>query len=375
MKRIVELDYLRCIAILGVIAIHISLYGVFNLNIYYKLFYILINNLTRFAVPFFIIISGMLLSHKYANKDINYISFIKKRINSIFIPYLFFVLVYYYFFHIACGEPFSMNTILKYVISGYVAPQLYFIPLIFQFYILFPIFNNIAKYLNSKKLFINLMAFIIFGIISIYSVYYLHILSWGIPLIITQSYFFVFGCILGLNIEKFQNKYITDKKNLVQIVIFWSIFAAYMFLDSIYFKTFQFYNNFHFYFYYFGIMGYSILSFILFFKLSNYAHNKKIFCRNMLLNIGQYSFGIYLVHYLFVRYDLFIKGIYQLFTALALNNNFIRGITNINVASIKIPHYSGIIYYILYFILVLTLSYIVIEIFIKLKTKKIIIKK
>ena len=49
MKRIVELDYLRCIAILGVIAIHISLYGVFNLNIYYKLFYILtLNNIITY---------------------------------------------------------------------------------------------------------------------------------------------------------------------------------------------------------------------------------------------------------------------------------------------------------------------------------------
>ncbi|WP_394357603.1 acyltransferase [Methanocaldococcus lauensis] len=350
---------------MGVIAIHVSGYGIFDLNIYYKLFYVLMNNLTRFAVPFFIIISGMVLSYKYANNGINYISFIKKRISFIFIPYLFFVLIYYYFFHIARGESFSVINFLKYIISGYVAPHLYFIPLIFQFYILFPIFISIAKYLNSKKLLTNLVVFIIFGIISIYSVCYLHILSWGFPLMITQAYFFLFGCILGLNIRKFKDEFLNDKENLIRILILWSILAVYIILDGLYLKTFKFYNDFHFYFYYFGITGYSILLFILLFKLSNYIHNKKIF--NIILKIGQYSFGIYLIHYLFVRYDLFIRGIYQLLKGV-INNNFLKFLNN-SIINLNIQYYNSVSYFILYFILVLILSYITTYLFTELKIK------
>ena len=123
MKRLEEIDILRGIAILGVIAIHTSIHA-------NEILYAIANKLTRFAVPFFIIISGFVLFYNYGHKKINYIRFIERRAKFVLIPYIFFTFLYCYIFH---QKSFAVHLLI-----GDAAPHLYFIILIFSVLLTFP---------------------------------------------------------------------------------------------------------------------------------------------------------------------------------------------------------------------------------------------
>src|SRR5690242_5000258 len=90
------IDVLRLVSILAVLLIHtttrtleISHYDLVN-----NLFTLFLNQASRFAVPLFFLISGFVL--EVSNKPIKYITFLKKRLGKIFIPYIFWSLIYYF---------------------------------------------------------------------------------------------------------------------------------------------------------------------------------------------------------------------------------------------------------------------------------------
>lgn len=85
-KRIFYYDFLRCFAILSVIACHVFAIPVVRISNfgsglwYYSLF---LNTLRDIAVPMFVLISGALL----LDKKETLAKFTKKRINRVIIPY------------------------------------------------------------------------------------------------------------------------------------------------------------------------------------------------------------------------------------------------------------------------------------------------
>ena len=141
-ERLIELDYIRTFAMLAVIVIHVSSafvysdsdYPLFGMNVAF-----ILNQVTRFAVPLFVLLSGVALSISHA--DGSYISFVKKRIVKLAGFYIAWNTVYY----LLNSPEISLISFLKSMIYGNSAPHLYFIVIIIQLYLLFPILNKWIK--------------------------------------------------------------------------------------------------------------------------------------------------------------------------------------------------------------------------------------
>jgi surface polysaccharide O-acyltransferase-like enzyme len=95
LKRIQSIDVFRLVAIAAVIAIHTSPFELDDLghNKTYQYLYITISQLTRFAVPFFFVISGYLWGTKARNES-NLIPYSLKMARRIVVIYLVWSCIY-----------------------------------------------------------------------------------------------------------------------------------------------------------------------------------------------------------------------------------------------------------------------------------------
>lgn len=141
-NRIIYLDYLRVLAILGVILNHISSYwdhtSVLNQNIA-----LLYNAFGRIGVPVFLMLTGvLLLNNKLPIKD-----FIKRRYPRVIIPFLFWMtlLIGYNIFI----KPSLINdNLIYYMIKHYLSDRWY-VWMILGVYLIIPI---MAAFVKSSKL-------------------------------------------------------------------------------------------------------------------------------------------------------------------------------------------------------------------------------
>ena len=180
---------LRVFCILAVILIHTTTRTLeatnFSLiNFQWTLF---LNQISRFAVPLFIAISGFVLELNF-NNHINYLSYFKKRISRIVIPYLFWSFAYYFFIY--TNNP---SNFLKAFFTGSASYQLYFIPTLCIYYFIFPFLHKIYKYLSNKWIIILLF---IIQISLLYHDYFVMKFKFDDSIRITLLSFFMF--ILGM---------------------------------------------------------------------------------------------------------------------------------------------------------------------------------
>ena len=89
-KRLFNIDLLKIICCISVIIIHVSATYINTISNYMdEIFYInLLNCITRFAVPCFVMISGYFAISN--NKKDDCIAFYKKKIKNIIIPMIIF---------------------------------------------------------------------------------------------------------------------------------------------------------------------------------------------------------------------------------------------------------------------------------------------
>lgn len=226
------IDILRIISILAVIFVHTttrtleaSSYAL--LKIPWTLF---INQAMRFAVPLFFMISGFVLELNYHLHE-NYLAYLKKRISRIFIPYLFWSIIYYFFVYYKGRNPNFISSLLR----GDASYQLYFIPALLIFYLLFPLIHNFCVYILNRWL------LLVFGLIQLLILYYdynIHPLQIYYPVGIALLNFYVFllGIALARNQEKFKNFIKKWKLLLLFGTITFAVFIFYQGLNG-YLKT------------------------------------------------------------------------------------------------------------------------------------------
>jgi probable poly-beta-1,6-N-acetyl-D-glucosamine export protein len=198
------IDAIKGIAIVCVILIHcisiissrISLYSPFN-NISISL--IISDQVLRFCVPLFVAVSGFTLTLSQEKKQLNYVDFLKRRVFKIIPLFLFWWIVIQ-------------------VINPSVGYHLYFVPMILQLYLLFPIIYYFVKKLPLVTLLFALItqlsyfAFLSNKFLSDWNQYII-CLSW--------IYYFVLGIYLYL--QKI-NKFVVV---LVPIGLYFSINMAF----------------------------------------------------------------------------------------------------------------------------------------------------
>jgi surface polysaccharide O-acyltransferase-like enzyme len=149
-RYIPEINLIRAIAIVAVVMIHSTSNALVQLSVTssYYILYVFLHEFSSFAVPLFIFISGFVLCYTYLDKPVtasNMLTFYKKRMWNIAIPYTIFTVFY---FILNYKDNTAYNTAVKFTLQflqGQAHGHLYFMFVIIQFIILFPLFLYVMK--------------------------------------------------------------------------------------------------------------------------------------------------------------------------------------------------------------------------------------
>lgn len=209
MQRDESVDFLKGLAIIAVIGLHIIPFFVNSENVFSVTSQRLLTvmNYLRFAVPFFVALSGFSLARKYVKSPLTIREFLKSRVGKIIPLYLFWLGTIYLIVHLVPGwEGFSNSfSGWQIVFLGRGEYHLYFVPMIISLYLLFPILFWLTRKLGLLFVLTALVAQVWFywylGNVVIHDPtvkslqtdqqQYVFFMSW--------IFYFVFGIYLGLN--------------------------------------------------------------------------------------------------------------------------------------------------------------------------------
>lgn len=210
--RILELDIVRAFAIMAVLMIHATSETTVEIPIGSRsqIIYLIVNKLSNFAVPVFILLSGLVLFYRYGGAW-NWreaLSFYRKRIQYIIVPYLIWSFFYYVFnqwtpnfnwhdIHIEWPVFFKA---LKWADTSY---HLYFIVLILQFYLVFPIIMTIVerwRWFGRNLIWIGIAVQVGFYVYH----HWFHPVQHPATILGTYAGIFAIGGWIGLHYERFQ---------------------------------------------------------------------------------------------------------------------------------------------------------------------------
>ncbi|MGI5921810.1 MAG: acyltransferase [Syntrophomonadaceae bacterium] len=156
-KRLAEFDIIRTLAAFSVIAIHVSAGYIEVLPLsYYG------NHLVRYAVPLFIILSGFMICYvDHLGTPLSITDFYRKRAKRILGPFIFWGLLYSMLnqYMASITDPYTFLITLGHDLiwgSGYY--HLYFLVIIIQLYLLYPL---LRKWLNHNASTLVISSFII----------------------------------------------------------------------------------------------------------------------------------------------------------------------------------------------------------------------
>ena len=221
MKRIREFDVLKGLCITAVILIHVTSHGVgtFDPTSTSYFVYLILNRLSQFAVPTFIFASCVLISYIHRD-DFRTITagglkaFYTKRFVRIIPPYLIWTLVYLVVRHIESNGSVVLNLgnyfnlLLK--SDGYY--HLYFVILILQVYIFLPFIMYGVSHLNIKFHYVlSLSVGMQVACYYFYESYLTHYFPRGTRLMIWYLVFILIGVWIGDNYEEYckREKHVT----------------------------------------------------------------------------------------------------------------------------------------------------------------------
>ncbi|KEO85126.1 acyltransferase [Tumebacillus flagellatus] len=146
--RLTEIGHLRSIAFLAVVTQHgigmltrtpgINLSDLVVLSVLF--------NLAKFAVPMFVFITGLVIFYNYY-EQLSVGSYLYKRVREIIVPYVIWS-VFYYFYWAYDAAGHSWHEFLSVLLTGSGYYHLWFVAMIFQFYLLYPIFRLLFKALQ-----------------------------------------------------------------------------------------------------------------------------------------------------------------------------------------------------------------------------------
>jgi probable poly-beta-1,6-N-acetyl-D-glucosamine export protein len=305
-KRDYAMDILRVLAIFAVIMIHTTTRTIqaSNNDLNDFSFTLFLNQIFRFAVPMFFIVSGYVLEFNY--RSVPYHTFIKKRLGKIFIPYLFWSLVYYFFIFKNPSESF-----IREIISGDASYQLYFIPALFLFYLIFPFLHKIYSNI-SGILVVTLLATLQISFLA-YDYYVKPFrLFYPVSVVLLNYFAFLLGMIF-VHKKAVIGSAIGKYKYLVSAVILLFGVGIYLEGKDRYLSTsnyLSFYSSWR-----PSVIIYSILlTVVLYYFLRNFKMVKRL-----IKKLSEISFFVYFIHVAVLTYVWEIVGL-QLFLALKGND-------------------------------------------------------
>ncbi len=150
--KLYELDYMRFIACLAVMIVHITATGVegYIHGSVPHIIILIINRSFKFTTPIFIFLSGVTSFYSYRKKEFEYFPFIKKRLNKVLVAYFVWCIIYYAAYIKIGYYVFDINDFIQKVLWGRMSYHLYFVIIITQMYIVGPLFYKILKDSDKK---------------------------------------------------------------------------------------------------------------------------------------------------------------------------------------------------------------------------------
>lgn len=308
--RIDFFDFAKGIAILAVIIIHscyFPLYLTLSHNNFSPSFFVIseqINRAMRFAIPVFLISSGALLFLNNLGKE-SLKNFCFKKAKRIVLPYVLFSALGTYIFASSGNFIFFnyLSRALKDIFTGSALLPYWFVPVLLQLYIIYPIlwYLFVKKKISPAK--ILLCSFLISLIC--YFVFYYKYLGWQRYL--GQFYFFgsvLFFFVLGMI---FKSMVLTENRQWLQksfFLLFSFLIILMYFLLGLLSPTEAYFNE---------RLIYGPVVFLLLFYF--YPLFKKVKISGFFERIGKQSLYIYLLHYLifyFIGPLLSLPGVLKL---------------------------------------------------------------
>lgn len=296
-ERLREIDFIRAYAALAVIAIHIT--GIF---LYQSRLAYVWNQGMRFAVPIFIILSGLVMfQSEKSNKPFSVLSFWKKRLQKILVPYILWSLIFMLYGqrhelgNVLLNKTLFIKDYINNILSGMACYHLYFILVILQIYLIYPILRYL--YLKYPKLtFLTSFALTLCFQTLIYlsTVIKLRLPQTKLPFFMlfpVWIFFFVLGMSISKNIDKF--KAVVQKKQILFIIL-WIISFGLLLVDSKITKTQEDSVR-------PSIIIYAIMSFVFFYILSIKYKNTQSIVGKILDFISEQSFLVYFSHVLVLK--------------------------------------------------------------------------
>lgn len=158
--RIEELTPLRGLAFLAIVMQHSLAEYIYRADILSEdsTMLMFIYHLTRFGTPTFVFLSAILLFYNYEQK-LHYPSFIRKRFGDIYVPFLLWTVLYWLSVRLTAGTNWLSADTWTSLVREWFVPQsgyqLWFVIMVFQFYLLFPLFRKAALFLKGKLAHLN----------------------------------------------------------------------------------------------------------------------------------------------------------------------------------------------------------------------------
>ncbi len=252
-----------------------------------------IEELSKFSVPLFIFISGLVLTYRYTGETIVYTDFLKRRFDKILIPYLAWSGIYLIYRYLYKSETFSPFAIAKKFLIGSAYFHLYYVFLILQFYLLFPHLLKIVQRFKGRELTLLTVAITVnLAFIAVYEAFPLIPERLPRRIFIFWIFYFIMGALIGRDLK--DNKRSAADKIPYKLLI--PLFAASLIyllapvglplgnkMDIFWLmkKTF-------FYAALFSLLSYKLAS-----KSNFPTHNIAL---KPITSLGKYSLGIYLAH-------------------------------------------------------------------------------
>lgn len=147
-KKVAAIEYIRGIAMLGVVGIHTGAYSLSNPGVNIHLF-ALLEIFTRFSVPIFFFVSAFGLFWNYRpDAPFSYGRFIIRRFRTVLVPYITWSILYMaHYSWLTDSWYWTLDTIFRYFFFGLASYQLYFLVILTWFYLLMPLWRALMPLL------------------------------------------------------------------------------------------------------------------------------------------------------------------------------------------------------------------------------------
>ncbi|WP_191560052.1 acyltransferase [Metabacillus idriensis] len=296
-KPISQLNIVRAVAMIAVVLIHATAPAFGRLepqsDLYW--FYMFLNRFSRFSVPLFIFVSGLVLFYNYYVRENTFESwkkFYKKRLSYILIPYLMWSAFYLiYMMVIDTKSPVSINELRIDLLFGLSKYHLYYIAVLIQFYFVFPFILKAVQKVAILRGLLFILGFIIqFYLIDLNQ--QMMIFQHQGSIVFSYIGYFLFGAWFGIYYEKimdYRDKLVTIVSGVLTLILGIAHAQTY-YLSHIGQETVPVWM------FNFIFAGFSVASGVFLLKISLKSIHLPNKFTDFLNVLGHYSFGIYLIH-------------------------------------------------------------------------------